>query len=79
MDSSIVLESSSYKSFSPILMSSGFFEVKRADSGGYYWTLIASNGDIICHSAAYSSKQLAENAIANCRNHVAIARVIERV
>jgi len=79
MDSSIALENTAYKSFSPILMSSGFFEVKRADSGGYYWTLIASNGEILCHSAAYVSKQSAENAIANCRKHAAMARVVERI
>ncbi len=75
----MALESSTYKNFSPILMSSGFFEVKRADKGGYYWTLIASNGDILCNSATYASKQLVENAISNCRNHIAMARVVERV
>lgn len=79
MDSSIVLENSAYKNFSPILMNSGFFEIKKADNGGYYWSLISPNGEIVCRSSSYSSKQLAENSISNCRNHVAIARVVERV
>ena len=78
MTTSIALETSQYTGFSPILMSSGFFEIKRSDNNYYYWTLIASNGEIICHSELYSSRQSAENAISNCRTHVSMARVVDR-
>ena len=39
------------------------FEVFRATSGGFCWRLKASNGEILCHSEVYTSKQSAVNGI----------------
>ena len=38
------------------------FEILRA-SGGYYWRLKSANGEILCHSEVYTSKQAAQNGI----------------
>ena len=39
------------------------FEIFRATSGGYYWHLKAVNGEKLCHSEVYTTKQSAQNGI----------------
>lgn len=39
------------------------FEVLRANTGGYFWRLKAANGETLCHSEVYTSKQSALNGM----------------
>jgi len=39
------------------------FEILRATSGGYYWRLKAANGEVLCHSEVYTTKQSAQVGI----------------
>jgi len=41
------------------------FEIFRAQSGGYFWHLKAANGEKLCHSEVYSSKQAARSGEAH--------------
>lgn len=40
------------------------FELKNANGGGYFWRLKANNGEILCHSQVYTTKQGAKDGIA---------------
>jgi uncharacterized protein YegP (UPF0339 family) len=40
------------------------FEIFNAKGGGFYWHLKASNGEKLCHSEVYTTKQSAQNGIA---------------
>jgi hypothetical protein len=48
------------------------FEIFRSTTGGFYWRLKASNGEVLCHSEVYISKQSAQNGI-NAVKHIAAA------
>lgn len=39
------------------------FEIFRATSGGYFWHLKAANGEKLCHSEVYTTKQSAQAGI----------------
>jgi uncharacterized protein len=39
------------------------FEIYKANSGGFFWHLKASNGEKLCHSEVYTTKQSAQNGI----------------
>lgn len=39
------------------------FEIHYNSGAGYWWRLKATNGEILCHSEVYSTKQSAENGI----------------
>ncbi len=39
------------------------FEIFRANGGGYFWHLKAANGEKLCHSEVYTTKQSAEAGI----------------
>lgn len=39
------------------------FEILPSTNGQYYWRFKAANGEILCHSETYVSKQGAENGI----------------
>ncbi len=39
------------------------FEIFRAHGGGYYWHLKAGNGEKLCHSEVYTTKQAAQDGI----------------
>lgn len=41
----------------------GKFEVFNTRNGGYAWRLKAGNGEILCHSEVYTSKQAAINGV----------------
>lgn len=53
------------------------FEINRAN-GGYYWRLKATNGEILCHSEVYSTKQGAQNGIAAVKRLAPSAPVYDR-
>jgi hypothetical protein len=38
------------------------FEILRANAGGYFWRLKGANGETLCHSEVYTSKQSAQTA-----------------
>jgi len=40
----------------------GFF-ISIGRDGLYYWHLKSANGEILCHSEGYNSKQAAQNGI----------------
>ncbi len=39
------------------------FEIFQANGGGYYWHLKAANGEKLCHSEVYTTKQAAQAGI----------------
>ena len=39
------------------------FEIKKTNAGRYWWHLKAENGEILCHSEEYTTKQSAQNGI----------------
>jgi uncharacterized protein YegP (UPF0339 family) len=39
------------------------FEIFRANGGGYIWYLRATNGEKLCHSEVYTTKQSAQASI----------------
>ncbi len=39
------------------------FELLRATGGGYFWRLKAANGETLCHSEVYQTKQSAQHGI----------------
>jgi uncharacterized protein YegP (UPF0339 family) len=39
------------------------FEILRTKDGSYYWHLKAMNGEKLCHSEVYTSKQAAQGGI----------------
>ncbi|WP_371929543.1 YegP family protein [Phyllobacterium sp. 21LDTY02-6] len=53
------------------------FEIMRA-TGGYYWRLKASNGETICHSEVYTTKQSAEGGVSAAKRIIPTASVIDR-
>lgn len=54
------------------------FEIFRGASGGFYWRLKSVNGDILCHSEIYTSKQSAENGIAAVKRIAPTAPTYDR-
>ena len=50
----------------------------RCFSGGYYWRLKAANGEILCHSEVYTTKQGAQNGIAAVKRLAPNAPVYDR-
>ncbi|MCA3605736.1 MAG: DUF1508 domain-containing protein [Methylobacterium sp.] len=53
------------------------FEILRA-TNGHYWRLKATNGEILCHSEVYTTKQSAQNGIAAVKAIAATAPVYDR-
>ncbi len=54
---------------------SGTFRLKKRTDGQYYWSLVASNGETLCHSEGYTTKQSAQNGIDACRRFAPTAKV----
>jgi uncharacterized protein YegP (UPF0339 family) len=54
------------------------FEILRAHGGGYYWHLKADNGEKLCHSEVYTTKQAAREGIAAMKHVVPGAEVKDR-
>ena len=54
------------------------FEIFRANGGGFYWHLKASNGEKLCHSEVYTTKQAAQNGIEAVKRIAPTAPVHDR-
>jgi uncharacterized protein YegP (UPF0339 family) len=54
------------------------FEILRAQSGGFYWHLKADNGEKLCHSEVYTTKQAAQKGIEAMKRVVPGAPVHDR-
>lgn len=53
------------------------FEVLKA-STGYFWRLKGSNGEILCHSEVYTTKQSAERGAETAKRIAPGASVVDR-
>lgn len=53
------------------------FEVLKA-SNGYYWRLKGGNGEILCHSETYTTKQSAERGAETANRIAPAASVVDR-
>lgn len=51
------------------------FEILDANGGGFYWRLKANNGEILCHSEVYTTKQSAQGGVQAVKNIAAFAIV----
>lgn len=51
------------------------FVIFRGKNGQFYWHLKAPNGEIICQSEGYASKQGAQTGIAACKKYTPTASV----
>jgi hypothetical protein len=54
------------------------FVIKRSSNWQYYWVFVASNGEVICTSETYTTKQSAEHSIQVVKNLAANAPVYEQ-
>ena len=54
------------------------FEIHRASQGGYFWRLKATNGETLCHSEVYTTKQAAQNGIEAVKRVAPTAPVYDR-
>jgi hypothetical protein len=55
----------------------GTFTIFRGSDGLYYWNLKAANGERLCHSEGYQSKQAAQNGIAAARKMAPMANLAD--
>ena len=51
------------------------FEIHNTKDGGFFWRLKASNGETLCHSEVFTSKQSAEQSIAAAKRVIPVASV----
>ena len=54
------------------------FEIFRATSGGYFWHLKAANGEKLCHSEVYTTKQSAQAGIEAVKRIASGAPTVDR-
>jgi uncharacterized protein YegP (UPF0339 family) len=54
------------------------FEIFRANAGGYFWRLKGVNGETLCHSEVYTSKQSAQTGVDAVKRVAATAPVYDR-
>jgi uncharacterized protein YegP (UPF0339 family) len=53
------------------------FKIKRSKDDQYYWILVAANGETLCQSETYTSKQSALKGIESCKVNAASAEIID--
>jgi uncharacterized protein len=54
------------------------FEILNANSGGYFWHLKGNNGERLCHSEVYTTKQAAENGVSAAKRLAPAAPTYDR-
>jgi uncharacterized protein YegP (UPF0339 family) len=54
------------------------FEIHRAQGGGYFWRLKSANGETLCHSEVYTTKQAAQDGISAVKRIAPTAPVYDR-
>lgn len=55
------------------------FEILRASTGGYFWRLKGANGETLCHSEVYTSKQSAQTGVDAAKRVAPLAQVRDRI
>lgn len=55
----------------------GAFRLKVSNNNQYYWVLVASNGETLCQSETYISKQSAVKGIDSCKRNASTAQVTD--
>lgn len=53
------------------------FQIRRATNGNYYFRVLASNGQVLCHSEGYTQKQSCLHAIGLIQSQASRARVVD--
>ncbi|MFW5714126.1 MAG: YegP family protein [Brevefilum sp.] len=53
------------------------FEIKKASNGEFYWVYVAANGEPICRSETYTTKQSAKHSIEVVQKNAASAEVVD--
>lgn len=53
------------------------FEVCPSKNGGFFWRLKSSNGETLCHSEVYTTKQAAERGAEAAKKTAATAEIKE--
>jgi uncharacterized protein YegP (UPF0339 family) len=56
----------------------GEFEILDAQGGGFFWRLKAGNGQTLCHSEVYTTKQAAQGGIEAVKRVAPTAPVQDR-
>ncbi len=54
------------------------FEIFKSRDGQYVWHLKGDNGETLCHSETYTSKQSAQNGIVAVKRFAPTAPVYDR-
>lgn len=54
------------------------FEIFRSSDQRFFWTLKGGNGEKLCHSETYNSKQAAQDGIAAVKRIAPDAKVHDR-
>ena len=54
------------------------FVIYPAQGGGFFWVLQAANGEKLCHSEVYTTKQSAQAGIAAVKRIAPTAQVVDR-
>jgi uncharacterized protein YegP (UPF0339 family) len=54
------------------------FEIYRANAGGFFWRLKANNGETLCHSEVFTTKQATQNGIEAVKRIAPTAPVHDR-
>ena len=55
----------------------GRFEINKSLDGQFYWVLKSGNGQVICVSEMYVTKQSAKEGVALCVKHAASAQIYD--
>ena len=53
------------------------FAIKRSNNAQFFFEIKASNGQILCHSETYTTKQSAQHAIDIIKSEASTAEVID--
>lgn len=51
------------------------FEISTGNDGKFYWHFKGGNGEIVCHSQGYSTKDAAKDGIQSVKDNAASAVV----
>ena len=54
------------------------FEIFRASGGGFFWRLKGGNGETLCHSEVYTTKQAAQAGVEAVKRVAPTAPVHDR-
>lgn len=53
------------------------FEIRDAVNGQYYWRFVADNGQVLCTSETYTTKQNARNSVSVVKQTAADAQILD--